>query len=73
MGVKTLAGYLDDASDGTMRIQDLVLMACPLDKWRGRKRATLKTARMRLTAPKKQFKKNARAKRVRVITHEEDD
>lgn len=72
-GVRTLAGYLDDTSDGTMRIQDVILMACPVEKWRGRKRAALKQVRARLSAPKKQFKKNARAKRVRVITNEEDE
>lgn len=72
-GVKTLAEYLDDTSDGTMRIQDVILMACPVEKWRGRKRAALKQGRARLTAPKKQFKRNARARRVRVITNEEDE
>ncbi len=71
--VKTRAGYLDDTSDGTMRIQDVILMACPLDRWRTRKRAALKKGNARLTAPKKQFKKSARRHRTRMITNEDED
>ena len=71
-GVKTKAGYLDDSSDGTMRIMDTVLMCCPLKEWRGRKRAAMKKADARLSAPKKQFKRNARRRRVRVLNEEDE-
>lgn len=71
-GVKTLAGYLDDSSDGTMRIMDTVLMCCPLADWRARKRQQNRTANARLSAPKKQFKRNARRRKVRILNEEDE-
>lgn len=72
-GVKTRAGYLDDTTDNTMRIQDVVLMACPLEKWRARKRAAMKKGNSRLVAPKKAFKKSTRRHRTKMITNEDED
>lgn len=70
--VRTRALYLDDTADNTMRIQDVVLMSCPLDSWRDRKRAQIKKSNARLAAPKKQFKKNARARRVKILNEEDE-
>lgn len=71
-GVKTRAGYLDDKGDGLMWIQDVVLMSCDLDQWRQKKRKSIKQANSRLTAPKKQFKKRARARKVRILTERDE-
>jgi hypothetical protein len=72
-GVKTLAGYTDDTADGLMRIGDTILMACDLEGYRKRKRAQVKLSGARLSAPAKQFKRNARRRRVRIIKDEEGD
>lgn len=71
-GVRTLAGFLDDAGDGTMVIGDVLLMSCPVDQWRARKRAQQKFANARLSAPAKQFKKNARRRRVKILNEEDE-
>lgn len=71
-GVQTLAGFIDDAGDGIMRIGDVILMSCPLPGYRARKRAQLKFANARLAAPAKQFKKNARRRRVRILKEEDE-
>lgn len=72
-GVRTLAGFLDETGDSTMRVGDVILMSCDLKEYRKRKRVQLKTAESRLSAPAKQFKRNARRRRVRVIRDEEDE
>jgi hypothetical protein len=72
-GVRTLAGYLDDTGDGTMRVGDVILMSCDVKMYRKRKRAQVKQSEARLSAPAKQFKRNARRRRVRVIRDEEGD
>jgi hypothetical protein len=71
-GVKTRAGFIDDAGDGLMRVSDVILMKCPVEKWRGRKRAQQKVANARMSAPAKQFKKNARRRRVRILREEDE-
>lgn len=71
-GVQTLAGFLDDAGDGIMRIGDVILMSCPLKGYRTRKRAQQKFANARLAAPAKQFKKNARRRQVRILREEDE-
>lgn len=72
-GVKTRAEYLDDTSDGTMRIMDTILMCCPLAPWRKRKRGDLQRSNDRLSAPKKQFKKRARARKAKLTRREMED
>lgn len=72
-GVQTLAGFLDDTGDGLMRVGDVILMSCEIKGFRKRKRAQLKQSEARLSAPAKQFKRNARRRRVRVIKDEEGD
>lgn len=72
-GVKTLAGFTDNTADGIMRVGDVILMSCDLLAWRKRKRLQGKTAESRLSAPAKQFKRNARRRRVKVIRDEEGD
>lgn len=72
-GVKTLAGYTDSSADGIMRVGDTILMCCDLEEWRKRKRLQTRTAESRLSAPAKQFKRNARRRRVKVIKDEEGD
>lgn len=72
-GVKTLAGFTDDAADGIMRVGDVILMACDKAEYRKRKKALLKFGESRLSAPAKQFKRNARRRRVKVIRDEEGD
>lgn len=72
-GVRTLAGFLDDTGDSTMRVGDVILMSCDLKEFRKRKRAQVKVSEARLSAPAKQFKRNARRRRVRVIKDEEGD
>jgi hypothetical protein len=71
-GVKTMTGFTDDTGDGLMRIGDVILMSCPLDAWRARKRASLNFANARLSAPAKQFKKNARRRQVRILNEEDE-
>jgi hypothetical protein len=71
-GVKTRAAYLDDKGDGYMWIQDVVLMSCDLGEWRQRKRKENRQANSRLTAPKKQFKKRARARKVRILNERDE-
>lgn len=72
-GVRTLAGFLDDRGDGIMRVHDTILMACDLKEYRKRKRAQHKLGEARLSAPAKQFKRNARRRRVKIIKNEEGD
>ncbi len=71
-GVKTRAGYLDDAGDDYLHIQDVVLMSCDLAQWERRKKKDSKVANSRLSAPKKQFKTRAKARRVRILNEEDE-
>lgn len=71
-GVQTRAGYMDDTADGSIRVQDVVLMSCDISSWRGRKRSQVKQSNKRLSAPKSNFKKNARARRVRILNEEDE-
>lgn len=71
-GVKTMAGYSDDSGDGIMRIGDVILMCCPLEEWRTRKREQLHFANSRLSAPAKQFKKNAKLRRAKILNEEDE-
>lgn len=64
--------------DDTIRDGDTVLMCCPQERWKGRRRQLAETNRARLAAPKGQFRKKTRGaapggEDVRVVTADKTD
>lgn len=72
-GPKTRAGYLDDTGDGSMRIGDTILMACPRSMRRAREVKQRRFTESRLKAPRKQFSKSAKLRRARILKEEEGE
>jgi len=61
---------VDDASDGTIRVGDMVLMSCAEDAYRGRRQLAEDTAVFRTGQAGKDVRKSAKKKGVRTFTRE---
>lgn len=69
-GVRTLV-EVDDSADGLIRVGDTILMMCPKDKYKRRKKAQREFSEGRLGTPKTRVKDLARDSKVKVIENEE--
>jgi len=64
---------VDDASDGTIRAGDMVLMACSEEAYRGRRQLAEDTAAFRTRQSGKDVRKSAKRKGVRTFTRDPDE